>query len=242
MKRLSCRSCGSNLNTDTFDPKYAVVNCSHCGTTYDASGLKHNPSDEGHDKVDRGSYPRPENIDLKRNADGVTYSWRAHSLIASLVSILFIAFVAGKITETFLPKYIDGFSWHGGNPAEFGIINWVLIVALCWITGVFLLNRHRIRLTGTSLVIDQKPIPVPWKFRKTITRDEIRQLFVAERITHQKDGPSSSHYILRVIDANDALIEVPGNFRNPEEAIYIEHALEQELGLSNISVAGEVGR
>ena len=242
MKRLSCHSCGSNLNTDTFNPKYAVVNCSHCGTTYDASGLKRDVSDERPVKEGRGSYPRPENIDLKNDAEGITYSWRAHSPIASLVSILFIAFVIGKITEIFLPKYIDGFSWHGGNPAEFGIINWVLIAILCWITGVFLLNRHRIRLTGTSLVIDQKPIPVPWKFRKTIPRDEIRQLFVAERITHQKDGPSSTHYILRVIDTNDALIEVPGNFRKPEEAIYIEHALEQELGLSNISVAGEVGR
>ena len=242
MKKLSCQSCGSNLNTESLDPKYAVVNCSHCGATYDASSLKRNAT-ESHSEKDAGaSYPRPENIKLKKNTEEIAYSWRAHHLSFAIVSMVIHVFLLSKISAKILPKYIDGFSWHGGNPAEFGIINWVLIAAASWITAIFLLNRNRLRLTRSSLVIDQQPIPVPWKSRKSITRNEVSQIFVAERVTHQENGPSSTHYILRVIDTNDTLIEVPGRFRNPEDAIYIEHALEQELGLSNIRIAGEVRR
>ena len=78
-------------------------------------------------------------------------------------------------------------------------------------------------------------------FRKSITRSGIQQLFVAERIVYQKNGPSKARYIPRVIDNNDTLIDVPGHFLNPEEAVYIERTLEQEPGLSNIIIAGEVG-
>jgi len=242
MKRISCRSCGSSLNVETLNPKYAVVNCSHCGSMYDASGLKRDTSDVSPESSVRTSYPKPENIKLRKDSKGIKYSWRAYNPIASILSVLIHIFILSKLSETFLPKFIDGFSWHGGNPAEFGIINWVLVAAASWITGVFLLNRHRIRLTSSSLVIDQKPIPVPWKFRKTIPRDRVQQLFVAERVKHQKDGPSTTHYVLRMIDADDNLIEIPGRFRNQEQAMYMEYALEDELGLSNIRIAGEVGR
>ena len=242
MKRLSCRSCGSNLNIETFNPKFAVVNCSHCGSTYDASDLTGNTSETLRVRKPGANYPKPESIRQKNSTEGTTFSWRAHNPITSLLSIPINVFVLSKVSESFLPRFIDGFSWHDGNPAEFGFINWVLIALGLWISSIFIFNRHRIRLTKNSLMIDQQPVPVPWRFRKSIPRDVISQLFVAERVVHKKNGPSTTYYILRLIDANNTLVEIPGRFRSPEEAIYIEHALEEELDLSNIRIAGEIGR
>lgn len=242
MKRLSCCSCGSTLNTESLNPEFAVIHCSHCGSLYDASTLERNTYATDSNSEIEARYPRPENIRVNRGSNQVGFSWRAHHPVTSLGSLLINFLVFGHLSQTLLPKYLDGFSWHNGNPAEFGIVNWLLIAGSVWISSVLLLNRHRIRLTNSSLVVDQTPVPIPWKLRKTVPRNKIHQCFVAERVQHKKNQSPHTYYVLRLIDTDDTLIDLPGRFKTPEQALYIERNLESELNLANIRIAGEISR
>jgi len=94
VKRLTCQSCGSPLTLDSYDSRYEIISCSHCGGRYDATELisSHPQQNQNANQSTAESVaPKPENINVRRRDGGVEYSWRNQSLFGALFMIGFLA-------------------------------------------------------------------------------------------------------------------------------------------------------
>ena len=109
MKKLSCHSCGSTLNTDTLSSKYAVIHCSHCGSAYDASNLDRR--DRLHPLTERIdlSYAKPERIKVSNRPNETAYSWRAYRPVTSVITIAINSAVIFGLPNTYLREYLTDF-------------------------------------------------------------------------------------------------------------------------------------
>ena len=136
--------------------------------------------------------------------------------------------------------FVTNFSWFKGNPAEFGFINWLLVVGFIWLASALLLNNNRFSLSKGKLRSYQGP--VPWGWRKSVPSKSVAQLFVARRVVQKKEGDPDTYYVLNGVDINNNLINFPGRFTSVEAALFVEHGVESKLGLVGSEVVGEVGR
>lgn len=240
MQHLTCQSCGSPLNLEAYDSRFEIISCSHCGGRYDVSdtiSIHPRLSKKAGQSADDSVAPKPEAINVRRRDGGVEYSWRNQSRLVTLVMLGILTAWMFVLAFIVIDSLIPDFSWHRGNPAKFGLINWLLIVVFIWLASALVLNSNRFFLSMGKLRSYQGP--VPWGWRKSVLSNSIAQLFVARRVVQKKEDEPTTYYVLNGVDINNNLINFPSRFSSIDAALFVEHGIERELGLMSRDVAGE---
>lgn len=114
-------------------------------------------------------------------------------------------------------------------------------VYLGYLTLCMFFNKTFIHITNGKLHVLHQPIP--WvKGNRSLDVAEIQQLYVQEKISHNKEGGVNRSYKLRLKKKDESdmlLLNLPD--LEPEQAQRIEERIEHFLGIPDVPVKGEYG-
>jgi hypothetical protein len=102
------------------------------------------------------------------------------------------------------------------------------------IAGLF--NRTVIAASKDKLSIRHGPIP--WPGNRDIPTADLKQLFCEEVITRGKNGPSATYHLAAMLD-DGKKIRLIKSLPEPDQALYLEQALESRLGIVDVEMEGE---
>ena len=130
-----------------------------------------------------------------------------------------------------------------GNPKP--IEPWMLILVAAG--GVFLypaleelLNRTRIAVQGGRLVVRHGPIP--WPGNVDVPASGVRQLYCVEKVNYRKPGGRYFTYEVAFHGFDGSQGTLVKGFADPEQALFVEQALERHLRIEDRPVYDEMPR
>jgi hypothetical protein len=103
------------------------------------------------------------------------------------------------------------------------------------IAGLF--NTTEIGLRGDAFFVRHGPIP--WRGNRTLGASTIKQLFCQEKISRSKNGETRTYQLSAILD-DDGRLALVGDLPELEQALFLEQALEERLGIVDVEVVGEV--
>jgi hypothetical protein len=82
--------------------------------------------------------------------------------------------------------------------------------------------------------------PIPWPGNHTLTRQELAQLY-GEKIRHTRKKKVTYTYSLMATTRSGGTVKLLEGLEDLEQVRYLEHTLEQRLGIKDRRVGGENG-
>jgi hypothetical protein len=108
-------------------------------------------------------------------------------------------------------------------------------IGLAYYVVAMIVNRTTIRADNQGFEVRHGPLP--WFGNRRLERSAVDQFYVAEagvRVNRQ------ARWSLSVLDATGLGRTVIRMLKSPDEARWLEHELEQHMGIENRHVPGEV--
>lgn len=228
---MKCDACSAALSPKDIDEARALARCSFCGTLMDVSGRT---GTAGGGRVERPEVPLPPKFRVERLPSGTRISWRWFTPAA-----LFLAFFC-VFWDGFLVVWY-GMALAGGAPVAmilFPLIHVAVGVGLTYLTLGMFLNSTTVSVEKGAVVI--RHAPLPWPGNRTLGRADVGQLFCAEKVTRGKNGVTVTYEVNVVLKTGKRLAILKG--LEQDQALYVEQALERQLGIEDRPVAGELPR
>ena len=190
---------------------------------------------------ERPLLPAPRGVHVREGAQGLEISWRWFSPMH-----LFMAFFC---------VFWDGFLvvWYAAATQVpfpmnlvvgcFPVIHVTVGLWLTYTTLCGFLNRTSVEVDAGQLRVRHGPLP--WKTPPALDLEDVRQLYVTERVSTSKNGSSRSYDVHALLHearpaGNTDVLLVKG-LTEPATALLIEQRIEEHLGLVHQPVAGEYG-
>lgn len=173
----------------------------------------------------------PRNIHLNEKEDSlvIEYSWFKLKYLALLFVVPLCSYV---IVES---GQIQG-----------SLDNITFPVAIVLLLNIFVVYYCLTRLLNTTLIsVNRERIkirhqPLPLMKSHTILRKDLKQLYVTRKMRTKRHNFYSSTYQINAILANDHVVTVLSGFSKSTQGRFIEHKIEQFLGIADIAVDGEI--
>lgn len=230
---LHCPVCGSVIPGKEVHLALSVARCLSCSAVFDLAGRT--PSSQR--PPPRAQVPLPPIFQVEdKGYSGLTVSWRWFKAQA-----LFLAFFC---------IFWDGFLlvWYGvalGSEETplmmvlFPLGHVAVGAGLTYWTVAQFVNRTWIEASRNRLVIRHGPLR--WKANLDLAGSELVQLYGREEIHRGKNGVSVS-YSLNAIDRKGTQRKLLMGLTEVEQVLWLEQALERQLGIGDRPVDGEVAR
>jgi len=173
----------------------------------------------------------PKNIRLteKDNSLLIEYSWFKLKYFLLLFLFPFCAYVVVQ------SPYIDGTLHNPTLPV------WVIAgvnIGVIYYSLTRLLNSTAISVNHNRIEITHGPLPLGRNMR--IDRAQLTQLFVTKKRMAHRYYLYSSTYQVNAILKDDQIITLVKGLYEPEQGRFIEKKIEKFLGITDISVEGEL--
>lgn len=232
---LTCKNCGTALHPADVDMNTLRARCRHCGWEFGkgAAGPFRQPAAaarSGNEEPVRDTdIPLPRGIDVVEGADRgplvilVRRPGLPRTLILALIAVLWSGVFVKLVLTVDLPLHLAGTFLVPSLVAGYGL-------------AVALLNRKTISVTPSSLEVRNEPLP--WFGSRSIRRDQLRQLYVAEVVVRGGADGDIVNFELRAQVADDDVCVI-GGFGQPQPALYLERKLEKVMKIADVPVYGE---
>lgn len=244
--KIDCAECGARILAEDVDLPTSMAKCRNCNAVFSfADRVRRAPVVQR----ERLRAPRPEGIVVREtDAKFTEPGYRNAPKNGGSITIVRRWFSPHFIFLTFFCVAWDAFLvfWYStatSGPGPFALIAVIFPLAhvavgvgLTYYTIAGYVNRTTFHLDAHSLTV--RHAPLPWKGNHTLAREDIQQLYCEEQVNQGKNGPTRSYYLSAVlVDGRQVrLASMPA-----EQARYIEDLLEERLGISDMSVPGEIG-
>jgi hypothetical protein len=129
------------------------------------------------------------------------------------------------------------------NPSPGSVTTWFSLVFVAAGIGLFYLviaaffNRTDIWIGNGKFIV--KHGPLPWKGNKVIDTMEITQLFCDEIVSRSEDSTTTKYRLNAVLRNGRKEVLVAAGIER-DQALYIEKAAENRLGIAPAPVVGEL--
>jgi hypothetical protein len=120
----------------------------------------------------------------------------------------------------------------------FPMIHVAVGVGLTYRTVAGFLNKTWVTVTGDEVTVRHGPLP--WLGNRTVPAGEIQQLYCEQIAGKNKSGTSFS-YNLSAVMRDGRKIDLLKSLSSADQARYLEHRIEERLGIEPAPVAGELG-
>ena len=221
MQTLECPYCKTPINpAEDINPIRKMAKCSNCGVQFQL------------DQIAQKKYRKRELLDTSKVAitkeDGnltIEFPWKSSPFLiifATIWNVVMVIMIAAMMTS--------GFNILMLTHPTVGVVVGYLAVCGIW-------NKTKISLTTDLIEISCGPFPWP-NVKKTIRRDLIEQLYVQLYLSHRKNGAPIHKYKLVVQTTNNTFCLADG-IAEYEQAISIEVALEDAMGIQDLSMPDE---
>lgn len=229
------------MRGEDVDRRLAIVTCHHCGAIYDLTKrrvLEAQPEEET-EPLPRAPAAMPERFTVVEEPRELTITWRWFR-----PSVFFLLFFTIAWNGFLLVWYgaALGISVGGGGAASLCMILFPLGhvavgIGLTYLVAAVFLNKTIV--TVDSLALQVRHTPLPWYPAPKIPVDDLEQLFIKQKVRHTKSGPTS-RFELRAVTRNETSKVVLKQLEEVEQALWLEQAIEDRLGIRDRAVAGEM--
>ncbi len=235
---LRCARCGAQYAPDDVDFKLALARCRSCQTVMALGGRTIQVTPAAAPTmvpvVSRPATPLPEKFERKEVPGGLELSWRWFSVVHVFLVIFLVPWFGGL-------GLFFALSLASGAPLPFLLFPMIHVAAgvfLGWMALSGLLNRTTLRFDGVTLTVDHRPIPGRKKHR--LQRQDVSQLYCRQH-THRGKNTVTHTWSLNAILANGRQLQLVKGLTSLDQALYLEHALEPLMGITDAPVADEAG-
>jgi len=229
---LKCRVCGAPFRVEDLDAALRVARCGHCETLTDLAARRGDVAADGGAPAPRARVPLPERFEVSDGAGALEISWRwlqpVHYFLA-FFSVAWNAFLVLWFTMSLLTGPLFILMWL------FAAAHVAAGVAMAYTALAGFKNSTHLHVGGGFLRVRHSPIP--WRGDLDLPVAEIEQLYVKEKITRGKNGERRS-YALRAVAAGGRDATVLTGLSEDAQALWLEQAIEERLGISDRPVAG----
>lgn len=234
--KVQCKSCGTTVPADNLNLDRMVAKCASCHAVFAFSVDGQQPPSREPAERPRGDVPRPARLEIERFGGELVITRRWWSTVA----VVFL---------TIFTIVWNGISWTGfvmvlGEVplAALFVGLFVLIGALVGYITICVMLNSTVITVGRELTIRHGPMPVPGN--RTLAAGELDQLYVTEHIsTSTSDNgrrSTSVSYQLRARLKDGSGVKLLRAVPEAEEALYLEQLIEEELGIEDAPVRGEM--
>ncbi len=233
--QLSCKQCGADIRAEDINIERLIAKCAEChavfGFAEDIPGAA-TESTAPRRRPRRAKVPLPSGFRLEDHGVGlrIVYRWwRPLFIFIAVFTVFwcgFLVFWYGMALATDAPILA----------LVFPLIHVAVGLGLAYYTIAGFLNRTYIDVDGRQIAITHAPLP--WPGSKTIPAHSIAQLYVIENRRRSRNGEHFS-YDLRAIDKSGQRLKVLSTLPEPDQALYVEQAVEERLGIESRPVPGE---
>lgn len=178
--------------------------------------------------------PVPEGLKIEDRGDVVvvTRNWYSHSdWILTLFSVVWNVFL------------FDWYITKLGRPSPNSMSLWFSVIDVG--VGIFtaysalagFINRTEFSIGNDKLVVRHKPLL--WPGNKAIDVSKIQQLFCDEVLSTNRSGAMSSYRLNAVMEDGQKEVVLSAGIKR-DQALYLEHLAENQLGIKAALVVGEL--
>jgi len=234
--KVSCKSCGATVPAENLNLDRMVAKCGACHAVFSFAIDGQQPPSRDPEQRDRGDVPRPETLQIERFGGELTITRRWWSTPAVVILTIFTIIW-------------NGISWGGFvmvledmPPAALFIALFLLIGLLMGYFTLCLMLNSTVITVGRELVIRHGPLPVPGNRR--LAASDLDQLYVTEHVSTSRSDSgrrtTQVSYQLRARLQDGSGVKLLRAVTEAEEALYLEQLIEEELGIVDEPVRGEV--
>jgi hypothetical protein len=188
-----------------------------------------------HETHESSNGPIPDHISMDYGTDGLllTYRWFSASFVAVAVFCL--------MWDGFLVFwYTTALTQHAPSMMlVFPVIHVSVGVALTYYALAGFWNKTVITIGTGRLSI--RHMPLPWPGNKTLDAADLTQLYSEQQIIRGKNG-SRIVYRLNAISRDNRKIRLLSGLNSPDQVRYLERKIEEQLGIRDTPVEGELAR
>jgi hypothetical protein len=179
--------------------------------------------------------PIPEHITMEQLPSGLLFSYRWFS--PAYVGLVFFAVV----WDSFLMFWYS-IAMSQDAPVMmllFPIIHILVGIGLTYIALTEIFNKTVVLVGEGKLSIRHDPLP--WPGNRVLQATDLTQLYSQERLVRTRNG-TQVKYQLNAITRDNKKIALMSNLTAPDQVRFLEHKLEEYLGIQDVPVEGELPR
>jgi len=179
--------------------------------------------------------PIPERVVVEHSPNGLvlSYSWFSWTYIALAV---FALFWDGFLVFWYSVAFSQDAPWI---MFVFPLLHVSVGVGLTYSALAGFYNKTTITVGMGQLSI--KHTPFPWPGSRIMPASDITQLYSEERVTRSNNVPHTT-YQLSAISSQNKKIKLLSGLNTPDEVRFFEHQIEEQLGIQDRPVEGEMPR
>jgi hypothetical protein len=179
--------------------------------------------------------PIPEHISMEQTPTGLQFSYRWFS-----PGFVFIALFA-LVWDGFLIFWYTIATSQDAPLAMllFPIVHVVVGIGITYFALAGFYNRTLVFVGEGRLTIQHAPLP--WPGNKAFQASDLTQLYSEERVIRTRNG-TRVKYRLNAITRENKNVALLSNLTAPDQVRFLEHKLEEYLGITDIPVQGEMPR
>ncbi|MFA5139222.1 MAG: hypothetical protein WC728_08310 [Elusimicrobiota bacterium] len=225
--RLDCPYCGRTIAPEDINIQRVVAKCSGCGGVFGFADKvpESQPPWSGKVPVDM---PKGFSVDRSAGDFKLVRRWFSPLFIGLL---FFCAFWDG-----FLVVWYTIFLTQKG-PLLMGVVPLIHVAVgfgLSYYVVAGFVNRTVITVSVDALRVKHEPLP--WPGNRSIARMDLAQLFCREQVGNKGSRTYEVHAVL----AGEKRVKLVSGLLSPEQALFIEQQIENQLGLKDRPVQGEM--
>lgn len=230
MEQLECRHCGAAIAAADVHAELAIARCARCSAITDLAG-------RAAAGARRAPAPLPAELEVEEGSGTLHLSWRSSSF-KRFVALALCVLLLGSFSEVW-PRVAFPIRPEAGGlfPLLLALVYLVLGTASGYLALVGFVNRTHVWIGGGAVRIRQSPLP--WKGNRTLRPADIKQLYAEERPT-QDDGALCCYRLLALLRSRRKPLVLIGDLDDAAQALYLEQRVEEELGIVDRPVAGEL--
>ena len=225
VETLECPNCAAPLDDDGRTQFF----CQFCAATVvvpeslrrDASPVEDAPLEPA---------PNLSRFDIEKEGDRLRIQWRWRNWMAFVLVPFGLLFAGFAVFWTVAATALAG---------PFGLLGLPFVgvgAFLLYFAAAMVVNRTTVLVEDGRIAVTHGPLP--WRSPHPIEADDVRQLYVEERVHHGKNGSRSHTYEVQVLLAGGGKAKLVTEYA-AADARAIERMIEVHLGIEDRAVRGE---
>lgn len=232
---IDCPACGATLRAEDMNVHAMAANCPACHAFVDLRAHAEASRGEPDDARTPLPVPMPAGVRVERRGSDLKivrrwFSWRYVMLLFfSVVWNVFLVFWYGMAFVMDAPLVFK----------LFPLLHVAAGVFMGYVTLAGFLNRTVFRIEREHLAVRHGP--VPWRGSLDLSALDLEQLFCTQKLNRGRNGTTVRYGVEASLKDGRHLVIASG-LEVREQALFIEQAIEQHLGIQDRRVRSEIAR
>ena len=230
-KKLMCPHCKNVVSSGNVNTEKLVAKCPDCQSVFSFA------KDKDYILKERSKINVPDDIEIWKQANGLRISYKWNDPVKQILWL--------EIAFWILIFVLGIFMLNSGNSASYSAVEVLVFVIfgciLAYLLVSIFINHTQIDISQSQVSIQNKPLITPFSlFNKQYRNEDIEQVYCHQYKAYPKIGKPVFAYSVTAITKDKSTHDLVRGIQDRNLALYIEQEIEEQLGISNRYVQGEI--